>query len=318
MKLRSIICAAACLLSLGVPAFAEYPEKPITIVVPFSAGGGSDVLIRSLTRVIQEKKLLDEPFTILNVGGAGGTLGSRKVKEAEPDGYTYLLSHFALLSAHATGVADYGADAFEPVAQISSTCLIYAALKDFPHDTLSSVFDAAKAEPDSISEAINIGAVVHLTSWMATDAYGGVDLRYVQSGGGAKRFEFLYGGHVDLAQFSVAEYANFSPKGLKALALLDDERNPNLPDIPTAKEQGIDATACVSDWIFAPKGTPSALTDILAEAVGKALETDEMKAFFAKDLRLPDFLTGDALDAAIAEQGEIIREVAARHADELN
>ncbi|RVT86673.1 tripartite tricarboxylate transporter substrate binding protein [Rhodobacteraceae bacterium CCMM004] len=317
MTIRAFLGAAALFAAIAHPASADYPEEPITVVVPFSAGGGSDVLIRTLARVIQEKELLDVPLTILNVGGAGGTLGSRRVKEADADGYTYLLSHFALLSAHATGVADYGLDAFEPVAQISSTCLIYAALEDYEHDTLAAAFDAAKAAPDTISEAINIGAVVHLTSWMATDAYGGVDLRYVQSGGGAKRFEFLYGGHVDLAQFSVAEFANFAPKGLKALALLDDQRNPNLPDIPTAKEQGIDARACVSDWVFAPKGTPAEVTQVMADAIATALETDEMKAFYAKDLRTPDFLTGADLEAAIQAQDAIIREVAERHADEL-
>jgi len=315
--LVSVACAASLLLSGVALSHAAYPEKPIRIVVSFAAGGGSDILMRMLARVIEQEKLLPVRMTIVNVDGAAGTLGARQVKDAEPDGYTYLMSHFALLGAAATGVADFSVEAFEPVAQVATSCLIWAAMDDFRHDTLKPLLDEAKANPNSIREAVNIGAVTHITSWMTTDAYGGAKLRYVQSGGGAKRFEYLYGGHVDVTQFSTAEYTAFSPKGLKGLAFLGPERHPSYPDIPTAKEQGIDVTACVSDWFLAPKGTPPEVTGVFADAIKRALQTPAMKEFFERDLRDPNFLEGEALREQIEAEAELVRTVVARHKDEL-
>lgn len=318
MKLwTALACGSSLLLSTLGPAYTAYPEKPIRIVVSFAAGGGSDILMRMLAQVIDQKDLLPVPLTIVNIDGGAGSIGARQVKDAAPDGYTFLMSHFALLGASATGVADFGVEAFEPVAQIATSCMIWTAMEDFRHDTLKPLLDEAKANPNTIREAVNIGAVTHITSWMTTDAYGGATLRYVQSGGGAKRFEYLYGGHVDVTQFSTAEYTAFAPKGLKGLAFLGDERHPSYPGIPTAKEQGIDVTACVSDWFFAPKGTPGEVSAMLAEAFQRALQTPEMATFFERDLRDPDFLDGDALRERITREAERVNSVVTNHMDEL-
>ena len=318
MKKPLIAAAIALLCGPIAPAFANYPDKAIKVIIPFAAGGGSDILVRSLAKVIEEKQLLPVPITVINVDGAGSSIGAREARNAPNDGYTYLLTNFALLGVHATGILDFGVEAFEPVAQTSTSCMLWTAMDGFEHDTLKATLEAAAAVPGSIKEAINIGAVVHISSWMTSDAFGSSGLRYVQSGGGAKRFEFLYGGHVDVTQFSTAEYTAYKDKGLKALAILRDERHPKYPDIPTAKEQGIDVEACVSDWFLAPKGTPRELIDVFANAVEAALATEEMAVFFARDLRDPDYLEGDALAQRLNSEAARVNEVAARHLDELD
>ncbi|WP_417382904.1 Bug family tripartite tricarboxylate transporter substrate binding protein [Gimesia sp.] len=313
----AVFSMVVALCGVSPLAHSAFPEKPITVIVPFGAGGGSDTLMRSLQKVIKKQRSLSQPIVVLNVGGAGSTIGSRRVKEAPADGYTYLLSHFALLSSTATKVADFEPNAFEPVAQVSQQCLLYAVQNDAKWKNLRELFDDAKANPGTIKEAINIGAVVHVTSWMLSDAYGGVPLRYVQAGGGAKRFASLLGGHVDAAQFSTSEFVRFSPKGIRALAYAGPTRHPELPDIPTAIEQGMDTVACINDWFFAPAGSPKENTQIFADAVIKAVKSDEIQGLYKKRKIDTDILTGTALQDKIDKDYAQIKSVSARHMDEL-
>lgn len=123
----------------------------------------------------------------------------------------------------------------------------------------------------------------------------GVSFRYVQSGGGAKRIQDLIGGHVETAMFSTAEFKSFEELGIRGLALLADERHPDFPDIPTAREQGYDVTFCVDNWWFAPAGTAPEHVAVLADAFEAAMATDDIKNAFAERTMDPTFLRGDAL-----------------------
>ena len=317
-KLSVVAVAAGLMTALVGTAHAKFPEKPITIVVPFGAGGGSDTLMRSIQKVIKDKKLLPVPLVIQNVGGAGSSIGTRRAAGAPADGYTYLFSHFAMLGAMSTKVLDFGLEKFDPVLQITEKCLLYTVQKGAKWKTLKEFFEEAKASPGKLKEAINIGAVVHVTSWMLTDAYGGdIKLRYVQAGGGAKRFPALVGGHVDAAQFSASEFATYGQKGIRALAYAGPSRHPNLPNVPTAKEQGADVTACINDWFFAPAGTPPAAAKVFADAVIAAVKTDGMQALLKKKSTDTIILTGDALKKKVQADYDLVKSVAARHLDEL-
>lgn len=292
------VCAAT--FGMAAPVQADYPERPIKVVVPFAIGGMSDATARLFQMAFQEHDLLPQPLTIINMDGGGATIGSRAVKEAEADGQTVMLMHLALLSAEALGVADYGAEAFEPVAQTGSSCLILATKNDSPYQTLEDLFEAARARPNEITEAVNIGAVVHIASLILADP-AGVSFRYVQSGGGGKRIQDLAGGHVETAMFSTAEFKSFEALGIRGLALLDDERHPDLPDIPTAAEQGYDVSFCVENWWFAPKGTPAQHVEVLADAFEAAMATDDIRDAFREYTITPTFMRGEALAAHIAE-----------------
>ncbi len=296
---------------LATPAMAEYPERPVKVIVPFATGGMSDGVARVFQKAFQDHELLAQPLVIINMGGGGATIGSRAAKDADADGQTIMLIHLALLSAEALGVADYGVEAFEPIAQTGSSCLILATTKDAPYQNLEDLFAAAKAKPGEITEAVNIGAVVHIAS-LILSAPAGVEFRYVQSGGGAKRIQDLIGGHVETAMFSTAEFESFEDLGIRGLALLDDGRDPAFPDIPTAAEQGYDVTFCVDNWWFAPAGTPADRVAALADAFEAAMATDDVKKAFAERTITPTFLRGEALAAHIAEVASAIDEAAAK------
>jgi tripartite-type tricarboxylate transporter receptor subunit TctC len=309
---RWITCAAAALVwvTTGTVA-ADYPEKPVKVIVPFQTGGMSDTTARIFQKSFERGGHLGQPLTIVNMGGGGGTIGTRATKEAEADGHTIMLIHLALLSAQAMGVADYGHEAFEPIAQTGSSCLVTAVRADAPYETLEDLFEAARAAPDTIVEAVNIGAVVHIASLILSDP-AGTSFRYMQSGGGAKRIQDLVGGHAEVAMFSTSEYKSFQPMGIKALAILAPERHPDFPGLPTAKEQGYDVNFCVDNWWFAPAGTPEDRVEALADAFAKAMEDPEVVGPFEAQTISPTFLRGEELAAHVAEVDAQIQAAAAK------
>jgi len=309
---RSIaLAAAAGVAMMAGTAAAQFPEKPVKVIVPFAAGGMSDTTARIFQRSFEKQGHLGQPLTIVNMDGGGGTIGTRATLEAEPDGHSIMLIHLALLSAHAMGVADYGHEAFEPVAQTGSSCLVTAVRAESPYESLEDLLEAARAAPDTIVEAVNIGAVVHIASLILSDP-AGTEFRYMQSGGGAKRIQDLVGGHAEVAMFSTSEYKSFQPMGIKALAILAPERHPEFPDVPTAKEQGYDVTFCVDNWWFAPAGTPGDRVDVLADAFAEAMEDPEVLSAFEAQTITPTYLRGEELAAHIEEVNDLIVSAAAK------
>ncbi len=133
-----------------------WPSRPIKVIVPFAAGGGSDTFARQLIRIIASEKFLDQPMVVINVGGAGGTIGSRRVRNARPDGYTMLMLHEGLLTAHHAGRAPYGHEAFEAVAGTGRIDIIMAVKEDSPITDLKQLMDDSAANPKSLSFAANI------------------------------------------------------------------------------------------------------------------------------------------------------------------
>lgn len=303
--------AAALMLATTGAVAADYPEKPVKVIVPFQAGGMSDTTARIFQRSFEKGGYFGQPLTIVTMGGGGGTIGTRATMESEADGHTIMLIHLALLSAEAMGVADYGHEAFAPIAQTGSSCLVSAVRADAPYDTLEDLFEAARAAPDTIVEAVNIGAVVHIASLILSDP-AGTSFRYMQSGGGAKRIQDLVGGHAEVAMFSTSEYKSFQPMGIKALAILAPERHPDFPDVPTAGEQGYDVTFCVDNWWFAPAGTPEDRVAALADAFAAAMEDPEVVSAFEAQTISPTFLRGDELAAHIAAVDAQIEAAAAK------
>ena len=150
-KLPLLMMLATPLALASGQVAAEYPDRPIQVVVPAKAGGGSDTLARMFQKAFKENKLLGTPMAIVNVPGAGLSIGSRRVKDAKPDGYTFLLTHVALLSRQASGLSDFGYKDFAPVAQTVGFCVVASVKSDSPYKTLSdllkpscaSVFDSS-------------------------------------------------------------------------------------------------------------------------------------------------------------------------------
>lgn len=304
MKVLLKLAVAASLVVVPHSVLADYPEQPITIVVPSAPGGAGDTVARTLLRVNQEQNVFGVPIIVQNSPGGGGAVASRQVLAAAPDGYTILALHQGLITAKVLGVVDYGPEAFEPVAQVTGQCLVYAAAPDSPYADYRELAEAARSGT-RIREAANIGAPAHFASMLLNNA-AGAEIAIVQAGQGAERLASLMGGHTDVSIFSVAEALAYADNGVRPLVILAAERDPALPDTPTARELGYDAEFCIGNWLMAPLGTPQEVIDRLVEGLETIFADEAVTADFVARGFEPSVIAGDEFRALVAESTESI------------
>ncbi|HWV53408.1 MAG TPA: tripartite tricarboxylate transporter substrate-binding protein [Pseudorhodoplanes sp.] len=267
--------ALTAALALPTMAFAQnYPTRPITVVVPFPAGGPSDVVARIVTEAMS--KNLGQSMVIENVGGAGGTLGSGRVATAEPDGYTLLAgsmgSHVAAPVLTPNVRYDSERD-FVPVGITADAPAVIVARKDFPAKNLKEFVAYVKANGDKVKQAHGgVGASSHMACLMFTTE-AGLKPTLVAYKGTGPAMNDLIGGHVDFfceQAVSVAEQVRSGT--IKAFGVSATDRLAALPDVPAAKDSGVNYQMSIWAGIFAPKGTPKPVVDKLAAALDKALD----------------------------------------------
>jgi tripartite-type tricarboxylate transporter receptor subunit TctC len=305
--------AGAIPLAPGRALSATYPEKPVRMIIPIAPGGQTDVVARLLQLTIDKKKLLPQPIVVINNAAAGGTTGTRQVKESAADGYTFGVFHMGLLTAPAMGVVDYDHSAFELVGQIGRTSVGMGVLEGGRFKTIQDVLTEAKARPETVTVAMNIGLLPHFVPLMF-EHDAGVKFRYVQAGGGAVRLKSLLGKHTELSLFSGPEFVLFKAQGIKPLVMFSEARLPELPDVPTAREAGVGTVFEERVIAFAPKGTPKDRLDVLAAALRGAMADPEVAARY-KGLGIDGvFIDGvtlkrllDQLKGPITRVGEAVR-----------
>ncbi|EDM28771.1 hypothetical protein LNTAR_09379 [Lentisphaera araneosa HTCC2155] len=287
------------------------------VIVPFGAGGSSDTFARQLIRVIKKENLFPQPLVVINVGGAGGTIGSRRVRHARPDGYTMLMLHEGILTAKHAGKAVYGAEAFEAVAGTGKSPNVVAVKSESAFDSLNDLMAEAKQSPNSLNFAANIGAPSHFVGLILEKADAGTLFNFVQYGGGAERYGAIMGGHVDMSVFSIDEYLRYKDGGLRALAIFSDQRQAAVPDLPTALEQGFDIKSSNMNFWWMPKGTPEGIQNKMAEVIAKAMASKDMQEFMKTSWIEPVTLEGTQLSAEIAAREQTISKVSMRKVDVL-
>ncbi len=278
MKTKLFAALMAC--GLLPPALAsgqasDYPSRPITVVVPFAAGGPSDVVARVVTDHMA--KTLGQPMVVENVGGAGGTLGSARVASAEPDGYTVLAgsmgSHVAAPVLTPNLKYDPKTD-FVPVGITSHAPAVVVARKDFPAKDLKEFIAYVKQNGDKVRQAHGgIGASSHMACLLFNSQLGLKPSSVAYRGTGPAVNDVI-GGHVDYFCEQVLSVAEQVKAGtMKAYAVSSGERLPVIENVPTGKEAGAPEYQ-MSIWsgIFAPKGTPKEVVAKLADALDKALD----------------------------------------------
>ncbi|NJO23411.1 MAG: hypothetical protein HC868_11275 [Sphingomonadales bacterium] len=258
---------------------------------------------------------------VINNAAAGGATGTRQVKDSEPDGYTVGVFHMGLLTAPAMNVVDYDHRAFELIGQIGRTQVGMGGLADGRFKTIQNVLAEAKAKPDTITVAMNIGLLPHFVPLMfQQDA--GITFRYVQAGGGAVRLKSVLGKHTELSLFSGPEFLLFQAQGIKPLVMFSDVRAPELPDVPTAKELGVGTVFEERIIAFAPKGTPKDRLDVVATALRAAMEDPEVAErykglgidrVFIDSSKLQGLL--DGLKGPISKVGDAVRKARAEHGE---
>jgi tripartite-type tricarboxylate transporter receptor subunit TctC len=296
-----LLLAALCVALLPGSALAQdYPTSPITVVVPFSAGGPTDTVTRLVAEAMSRD--LGQQIVVENVGGAGGTLGAARVAEAAPDGYTLLLAHIGM----ATSATLYRSlpyeplNAFEYVGLVTDVPMTIVARKDFEPNTLAELIDYVKANKDTVTYAnAGIGAASHLCGMLFMSAIG-TQLTTVPYKGTGPAMTDLLGGQVDFMCDQTTNTTKQIQAGeIKAYATTSETRLVNLPDLPTASEAGLDGFV-VGVWhgIYAPKGTDPAIIERLTKSLQVALKDPGVIERFA-ELGTTPASEADATPAAL-------------------
>jgi len=282
---RPAIVVAIVLAAGLAPARAQdYPSRSITVIVPFPAGGASDVVARIVTN--QMSKSLGQPFIIENVGGAGGTLGSARAAAAAPDGYTLLAaamgSHVAAPVLTPNVRYDPVVD-FVPIGITAHAPAVVIARKDFPAKDLKEFVAVLRQRGGALKQAHGgIGASSHMACLLFTEEIGAKPTLVAYRGSGPALND-LVGGHVDfMCEQSVSVADQVLAGSVKAYAVSAPERLTTLPNVPTAKEAGVNYEMSVWSGLFAPKGVPPEVVAKLADALDKALDEPVVRETLAK------------------------------------
>jgi tripartite-type tricarboxylate transporter receptor subunit TctC len=273
-RLLQTLLSATCLLASGLVAAQSYPAKPITLVVPFAAGGPTDIVARTLAATMG--KSLGQTVLVENKVGAGGTLAGAYVAKATPDGYTFLIHHNGMSTAPALyrKMAFNPLTDFEYVSQVVDVPMTLLGRKDLPAKNLQELSSYVKANAKSINLAnAGLGAVSHLCGMLFQQALG-VDLTTVPFSGTAPAMNALLGGQVDLLCDQTTQTTQHIKAGtVRMYGVTTKQRIRALPDAPTLSESGLkDFEVLVWHGVYAPKGTPAAVIDKVGSAIRTSLK----------------------------------------------
>ncbi len=305
---RLTAVAAGLALLVTSSAFAAYPDRPVKLIVPWGAGGDTDVIYRTFQQDFQKR--LGGTVVVANVGGASGTKGAKEAMTSPPDGYTIFAMHDSIHSTYFTGVADVNWDNFQPICMVTATPSIVTASPKTPWKDMKAMLADAKAKPDTVTVGATLGSTSHFFPAMVGKA-ADVKFKYVSYEGTAKRMNALLGGHIDLAESNLTQKGKADAGQLKFLAVATDKRMAEIPDVPTLKELGIDVDYAVNRGLVAPKGTPA---DVMAKLEAACAGAAKDPAFATQMKKhgtvvryldakgYVDFLKGnDALNKALAK-----------------
>jgi tripartite-type tricarboxylate transporter receptor subunit TctC len=275
INLWQAVAMASVFVACVVPVCAQdYPTRSITVIVPFPAGGASDVVARIVTN--QMSKTLGRSIIIENVGGAGGTIGSGRVAAAAPDGYTLLAAAMGSHVAAPVLTPNLNYDPLVDLVPIGITAdapAVVIARKDFPARDLKEFVAVLRQQGGAVKQAHGgIGSSSHMACLLFTTAIGAKPMLVAYRGSGPALND-LMGGHVDFLCEQSVSVAEAVVSGLvKAYAVSAGERLAALPDVPAASEAGLNYQMSIWAGLFAPKGVPGEVTAKLADALDKALD----------------------------------------------
>jgi tripartite-type tricarboxylate transporter receptor subunit TctC len=280
----AIVIATAFVAGIAPARAQDYPSRSITVVVPFPPGGASDVVARIVTN--QMSRTLGQSFVIENVGGAGGTVGGARVAAAPPDGYTLLAAAMGSHVAAPVLTPNIGYDPvtdFVPIGITAHSPAVVIARKDFPARDLNEFVAVLRQQGGAVRQAHGgIGASSHMACLLFTAAIGAKPTLVVYRGSGPALND-LVGGHVDfLCEQSVSVAESALAGSVKAYAVSAVERLATLPNVPTAKEAGLNYEMSIWAGLFAPKGTSPEVIARLADALDKALDESAVRERLAQ------------------------------------
>jgi tripartite-type tricarboxylate transporter receptor subunit TctC len=287
MKVRlPVLALLAAVAAVSVASAQDYPSRTITLVVPYAAGGGNDVMARMVAEKMS--RTLGQQIVIENRGGAGGSIATRAVAKAAPDGYTLVIGGTGTLAVNPTLYTNVGYDPrkdFAPVGLIGTGQLAFLVHPSVPAKTISEFIAHAKANPGKVSYAsAGVGSGIHLGA-VLFEQMAGVTMTHVPYRGTAPALTDLIGGHVHMYLSSMPSAIGITKEGkVRALAVTGPKRSPIFPELPTVAESGLPGYETVLHYgIVAPAGTPRAIIDKLSAALREAVNAPDTKERMAAD-----------------------------------
>ncbi len=263
LSLASVLVTA----TFASPASAQYPDRAIKMVVPWAAGGDTDNIFRPLAQQLQ--KHIGQTVVVANVTGASGTVGAREAKGSPADGYTVYAMHDYIHLVHYSGLTDISYKDFEPICLVSATPSVLTASPKTPWKDWQEFLADAKKRPGEITVGATLSSTSHIFPATIEKA-ASVKFKYVSYEGLAPRMTAILGGHIDLTDSNLTQKGKVDAGQLKFLAIATEQRDPEIPNVPTLKELGLNIVYEVVRGLVVPKGTPAPVRAKIVEACGKA------------------------------------------------
>jgi tripartite-type tricarboxylate transporter receptor subunit TctC len=307
------LLGVALLLALTAPAAAEYPDRPVRLIIPFPPGGSNDVVGRLVANQLSEK--LGHKVFVDNRGGAGGVLGTEAAAAATPDGYTLLI----ISIAHAVNPALYKLNydpikSFTPISILATGPNVLVVNPQLPVKTVAELLALAKEKPGALDYAsAGVGSFQHLGGELFK-LTAGVSLQHVPYKGGGPAMADVIAGHVQVMFSSLVQTTPFIQSGqLRALGTGGAKRNPVLPDVPTIQEAGVPGYVADNWWgIMAPAGTPAPIVERLYRDVQAVLKSPELTAAFDREGATAVTMSTEEftkyIESEIAKWGRVVKE----------
>ncbi|KQP14373.1 tripartite tricarboxylate transporter substrate binding protein [Pseudorhodoferax sp. Leaf267] len=311
---RRHFIALAAAAAIATPALAQdYPNKPVTLVVPTAAGGTTDLSARMLAQAMGP--LLNQSMVVDNKGGGNGAIAASIVKRAVPDGYTLLLQYsgYHVISPLLTKAHQWEQGDFQPVANVISAPQIIVVREGLPVKTLAELIAYAKANPGKLNYASSgNGSLQHVTGAML-EQQGGIKMVHVPYKGTGPALQDLLGGQVDLTFGTAPPFMPHIQGGkLRVLAVTGKERLPSLPEVPTTAEAGYPGVNATS-WfaLFAPAGVPKAIVDKLTADARSVVQSAAFKKKAEEQGATADYQTpaqlGERVKADLANWATVVK-----------
>jgi len=287
---KTVLLALIVLLAVQAGVFAKgqkqagYPQKNITMICPWAAGGGTDAICRALSQAAE--KQLGVTITVENRTGGGGAIGHAAIKNAKPDGYTMGMITFEINSLPQQGLIDFTYADYEPVIRVNADAAALTVKADAPYNSVKEFVDYCKANPNTVSIGNSApGSVWHIGAGLLANETG-IKVKHIPFEGAAPAVTALAGGHIQAVSVSLAEVKSQLDAGnVKCLGIMDTKRAELYPNIPTFIDQGYNITYYTWRGIALPKGVDPAIRDTVVKAFTAAIN-DPTFVTTAKNLNL--------------------------------
>ncbi len=300
--IRAFIAIALVAIAVfGVSAQSAYPTKPIQVIVPAGPGGDTDLNCRIMGKYLEKE--LGQPIVVVNINGAGGSLGTRKVKDSAPDGYTALFFHPSMFLNKILGLVDYDYTAFENAGiGVLDNTNIFVVNASSPYKTVADVINACKAKPGAVKFATETGGLTHIQA-LAFESEAGIKMNIVDVGSASQKIVALLGKQVDMIGISYGIIKDYVASGkFRVIGVFADERNPAFPTVPTFKEQGVNLSFTKFFFYLFPKGTPQSVISKFDAALSKISTNKDLIADLGKFMVSPTYMDPATANKYMAEQ----------------